>query len=349
MQEDVVLSINFREFFRILWKERFWIIGITLLFGILGGLYAYNAREEFVSSGKILPEISGKGGGGLSQFSGLAAIAGIDLAAVGASGTDAMRPDLYPNVITSTPFYLELLKAKVKTKDNKEVVFENYFHAVIEEGREAEQELLRKFPVNEEGIIVLSRLSEARLKDLRARVTGSMDKKTGIISITAKMPDPVVAAEVTRFAMNYLVDYITDYRTEKYKADVEYLGDQLERSKGKYYVSQQKRASYADQYQVGTMRLQSADIQRERLESDYRMSSTVYNEILKKYEEAKFMVHKETPVFKVLDPPVVPVRGSEPNKKVILLSSLLLGSFISVLFSLFKRGNFKNLISLDSI
>jgi uncharacterized protein involved in exopolysaccharide biosynthesis len=336
MQEEEVITINYRELFTVLLKGKFWIIGITLLLGILGGIYAYNAREEFVSSGKILPEISGKGGGGLSQFSGLAAIAGVDLGAVGASVTDAIRPDLYPNVITSTPFYLELLKAKVKTKDNIEVVFEKYYHAVIEEGKVADEELLRKFPVNEEGIIVLNRLGEVRLKELRARVTGSMDKKTGIISITAKMPDPVVAAEVTRFAMNYLVDYITDYRTEKFKADVEYLENQLQGSKGKYYLSQQKRASYADKYQAGTIRLQSADIQRERLESDYRMSSTVYNEILKKYEEAKFLLHKETPVFKVLDPPVVPVLKSEPKKSLILLTSVLIGGVIGVAFVLLK-------------
>lgn len=342
MQEEI-LTINFRAFFRILWKEKWGIILITSLFAFFGGFYAFNAREEFISSGKILPEVSGKGGG-LSQYSGLAALAGVDLGAIGASGTDAMRPDLYPNVISSTPFYLNLLKAKVRTKDNKELTFEQYYHSVIEEGEKAEDNVLKKYPIKEEGIILINRLNELRINDLRGRVTSSIDKKSGVISITAKMPDPVVAADVTQFAMKYLMDYITNYRTEKYKMDVAFLGEQLSGAKGKYYSNQQKRASYADQYQMGSMRLQSADVQRERLESDYRMSSTVYNEILKKYEEAKFMVHKETPVFKVLEPPVVPMLKSEPKRSVILLMAVFFGGFLSVIFALIKGRNFKEVM-----
>lgn len=342
MQEEI-LTINFRELFRILWKEKWWVVLITLLFAVLGGIYAFNVREEFVSSGKILPEVSGKGGG-LSQYSGLAALAGVDLGAIGASGTDAMRPDLYPNVISSTPFYLNLLKAKVRTKENKEFTFEQYYQSVIEEGKKAEEKILKKYPVKEEGIIVINQLNELRLKNLRERVTSSIDKKSGVITITTKMPDPVVAADITQFAMKYLMNYITNYRTEKYKMDVDFLGEQLSGARGKYYSNQQKRASYADQYQMGAMRLQSADVQRERLESDYRMSSTVYNEILKKYEEAKFMVHKETPVFKVLEPPVVPVLKSEPKKAFIIAIFVILGGILGCIFVILRRANYKKII-----
>jgi uncharacterized protein involved in exopolysaccharide biosynthesis len=348
MKEEEVFTIDFKALFRVLWKEKWWMVGIVFLFGIFGVFYAFNAREEFISSGKILPEVSGKGGGGLSQFSGLAAMAGVDLGAIGASGTDAMRPDLYPNVISSTPFYLNLLKAKVRTKENKELTFEQYYHSVIEEGQKAEDKMLKKYPVKEEGIIVINQLNELRLENLRDRVTSSIDKKSGVIFITAKMPDPVVAADVTQFAMKYLMDYITNYRTEKYKMDVDFLGEQLSGAKGKYYSNQQKRASYADQYQMGAMRLQSADVQRERLESDYRMSSTVYNEILKKYEEAKFMVHKETPVFKVLEPPVVPVLKSEPRRAIILFGFVFLGSVVAVVFSVIKGSNYKYIISSEN-
>lgn len=340
-QEDFV-TINFRALFGILWKEKWWIIGITLLFGLAGGIYAFNAREEFVSSGKILPEVQGKSGG-LGQFSGLAALAGVDLGSVSA-GADAVRPDLYPNVITSTPFYLDLFKAKVNTRENKEMTFEQYYHLVIEKGKEPNGNLLKKYPVKEEGIIVVNRLNEIRLKKLRERVTSSIDKKTGLISITTQMPDPVVAAEVSRFAMNYLMKYIENYRTEKLRKDVDYLAEQVSASRGKYYSTQQKKASYSDQYQVGSIRLQSADVQRERIESEYRLSSSFYNELLKKYEEAKFRLHQETPVFKVLEPPVVPTLKSEPKKSMILLASLFLGGLFSFVGVLVKGKNFKQVV-----
>lgn len=344
MQEDEVLIIDFKALFRILWKEKWWIIGITMLFSILGLVYAFNAREEFVSQGKILPEAQSKAGS-LGQFSGMAALVGVDLGSVsGGTGVDAVRPDLYPDVITSTPFYLQLFKTKVRTKDNREISFESYYHQAVEEGKKPKNKLTEKYPVKEDGIIVVNRLNEIRLVDLRNRINSSIDKKSGVISISTKMPDPVVAADVSRFAMNYLMDYIKQYRTEKLRKDVDYLGEQVASSRGKYYSTQQKKASYSDQYQAGTIRMQSADVQRERIESEYRLSSSFYNELLKKYEEAKFRLHQETPVFQVLEPPVTPVKKSEPKRIVIVFSLTFLGAFLGLLIAILKGKNLKNII-----
>lgn len=316
---------------------------ITLVVTTLGIIYALLAREEFKAQGRILPEIQGKGGSGLSQFAGLASLAGVDLNSVGGSGMDAVRPDLYPDVITSTPFYLKLLEIQVHTKENKKMTFEKYYHSVIEEGQEPEKELLEKYPVKVEGIIVVNRLSEIRLKNLRERISAEIDSKSGVITITSKMPDPVVASEVAKFAMEYLMTYVKNYRTEKLRRDVDYLGKQVDNSRGKYYSTQEQKARYNDQFQ--DIRLQSADVKRERIESEYRLSSSFYNELLKKYEEAKFKLHQETPIFQVLEPPVVPVLNAEPRRVVIVLASLFLGGILSFGIILIKKGNYKKVIN----
>lgn len=340
---DREISINLVTLFRIFWKERWGIILISALFGVAGVIYAFVLQEEFISEGKILPEAQGKASS-LGQFSGLAALAGVDLGSVNMGGVDAVRPDLYPDVITSTPFYLELFKTKVRTKENKEVTFEEYYHSVIEKGKTPKEKLLQKYPVNEEGIIVVNRLNEIRLKKLKERLTSSIDKKTGIISIRCKMPDPVVAASISKFAMNYLMEYIKSYRTDKLRQDVDYLAEQVNASRGKYYSTQQKKATYSDQFQAGSIRLQSADVQRERIESEYRLSSTFYNELLKKYEEAKFKLHQETPVFQVLEPPVTPVKKAEPKRSIIVLVFLFIGGILSLVFVLMKGGNYKKVV-----
>lgn len=342
MNEDII-TIDFKAFFRILWKEKLWMFLITAIFGAIGIFYALSLKDEFQAKGKILPEVQGKGGG-LGQFSGLASLAGIDLGSVGGAGGDAIRPDLYPDVINSTPFYLELLKIKVRTKDNSEMTFEEYYHKSIEKGETAKEEDLKKYPVKENGIIVINKLNEERLKDLRSRINASIDKKSGVISIQAKMQDPIVAAEVTRFAMEYLMDYVMSYRTEKLRKDVDYLGSQVAASKGKFYASQEQKARYSDQFQSNTIRLQSADVQRERIESEYRVSSSFYNELLKKYEEAKLRLQQETPVFQILEAPVAPVNKSEPKRSLILVGFVFLGSFLATIFSLVKKKNYKSII-----
>lgn len=337
------LKLNIGSLFNLLFKNKWWILLITGLFAIGGIIYALTAREEFESRGRILPEIQGKGAGGIGQFSGLASLAGIDLSSFGNSSIDAVRPDLYPDVITSTPFYLELLKIKVHTKDNKEVTFEHYYHTVMEDGKEIKGKLIRKYPVKEDGIIVVNRLSEIRLKDLKSRIGAIIDKKSGIITISSKMPDPVVAAEVSLFAMEYLVNYVKLYRTEKLRQDVNYLSDQLATSRGKFYKTQEMKARYSDQFQ--DMVLQSADVRRERIESEYKISSTFYNELLKKYEEAKFKLHQETPVFKILEPPVAPVKKSEPKRIIIVFLSIIVGGILSFTVVLLKGKNYRKVFN----
>ena len=339
-QESDTININFKALWQILNKEKWLILGITALFTIVGTIYAFSLKEEFKSEGKILPEIQSKGGS-MGQFAGLAALAGVDLGSASA-GADAVRPDLYPDVLKSTPFFLRLFQEKVKNKNNKEVSFQAFYNKEVLDGELKEKDQINKFPKSE-NYISFNRQTEKNIKDLKERIVCSYDKKVGVISISVKMPDPVVAANVARFSMNYLTEYIINYRIEKQKRDLDFLAERLNAAKGKYYSNQTKKATYTDQMPLNTLRLQSADLQRERLESEYKISSTFYNTLLQKYEEAKLKMQQETPVIKVLEPPIVPNIKSEPKKLIILVISLFLGLVTSLLFSLLNKKNFKEI------
>lgn len=341
MEESQKSDINFKVFFQTLWKEKFLVILIVGLAAGLGLWYGFTSQEEFVSEGKILPELPGEATR-LGSLAGLANLAGIDLANI--ENTEAIRPDLYPDVLKSTPFFLELFKQNFFTKDNKKISFEQFYHNTIEEGTDIKEKDIKRFPVKENGFLILNHQYEKRIENLKKRIQVGIDKKSGIISISVKMPDPVVAAEVARFSMVYLTEYVTIYRTDKAKKDQDFLEEKVNAAKGKFYATQTKKAQYSDQFQLPTIRMQSADIQRERIESEYRMSSTFYNELLKKYEEAKIKVQQETPVFQVLEPPSAPTQKSEPKKAIILLIALFAGGLISLVIILLKNNNYKKIL-----
>jgi uncharacterized protein involved in exopolysaccharide biosynthesis len=237
-----------------------------------------------------------------------------------------------------------LFKQGVITQTGDSLTFDSYYHQAIEEDKIAEEINLKTFEGQPEGVIIMNRVTEDRIKDLKTRINGNIDKKSGVINITVKMPDPVVAAGLAKYVMKYLTDYVTDYRTEKSKQDVDFLGRKVASARGEFYGDQARKARYADQFALPTMRLQSADIQRERIESEYKLSSTVYNELLKKYEEAKIKLQQETPVFQVLEPPVAPTLKSEPKKSIILLASAFTGFFFSVIIALVIRKNYKKIL-----
>ena len=331
--DTVVVNVN--ALLSILKSEKWFIFGTILLSGIFAVAYSYTLKEEFKSEGKILPEIQGKSGS-LGQFAGLAALAGVDMSTSG--GADAVRPDLYPDVLKSTPFFLRLFQEKITDKDNKQMTFQAFYNSKVLDGKISKNDQNNLFP-NSLNYISLSRQTESNIVDLKQRIVCSYDKKLGIIVITVKMPDPVVAANVTRFSMDFLTDYIIDYRTEKQKRDLDFLEDRLQFAKGKYFNSQSKKASYTDKMPLNALRLQSADLQRERIEAQYKTSSSFYNSLLQKYEEAKLKIQQETPVIKVLEPPVVANFKSEPKRSSILMFGIILGIVFSLMFVFLKEKN----------
>lgn len=338
-QEREAVTIDFFALFKVLWSQKWVILGLTILFTSMGTWYALAAREEFVSEGKILPEVGSSGGGALGGLANLVGIGGFELGLK--NNTDAIRPDLYPDVLNSTPFFLSLFEQSFVNKNGDSLKFEEYYHLEIEEGEEIDKKLLTTFAGKPKGVLMLNRLSENRIKDLRERVDGDIDTKSGVISIIVKMPDPVVAAGVTNFAISYITNYVTEYRTEKARQEVVFLERKVAAAKGEFYQDQSKKASYADRFSAPTIRLQVADIQRERLESEYRLSSTVYNELLKKLEESKIKYQQQIPVFQILEPPVVPNVKSEPKRFLIVFGSFLFGFMFSVVVSLIGKNNFK--------
>ena len=338
MEQDTdTININFIALWQILNKEKWLILGITALFTIAGTIYAFSLKEEFKSEGKILPEIQSKGGS-MGQFAGLAALAGVDLGSASA-GADAVRPDLYPDVLKSTPFFLRLFQEKIKNKNNKEFSFQEFYNMEVLDDKLNEKDQINKFPKSV-NYISFNRQTEKNIKDLKERILCTYDKKIGVISISVKMPDPVVAANVARFSMDYLTGYIINYRTEKQKRDLDFLEERLQNAKGKYFSNQAKKASYTDQMPLNSLRLQSADLQRERIEAEYKTSSSFYNSLLQKYEEAKLKMQQETPVIKVLEPPVVPNLKSEPKKVLYLLFFLIISQILSIATALIKSKNY---------
>ena len=54
---------------------------------------------------------------------------------------------------------------------------------------------------------------------LSKRISVSVDKKTGVTTLSVTMQDPLISASLTDTVMRCLQNYITDYRTNKARHD----------------------------------------------------------------------------------------------------------------------------------
>jgi uncharacterized protein involved in exopolysaccharide biosynthesis len=346
---DSEMTIDIGKIIKVISKNKWAILIATIISAALGIFIAINIPNEYSSQVQILPELESKdAAGGLSKFKSLAGLAGVDLGAM--SGTDAVRPDLYPNILQSTPFLMNVMNMKVYASKYKRTMVMSKF---MEEN--ANQELSTRIfgksedkekdmPLIDPKTIPLETLrldkkQDALIKDLQKRVGTTLDKKTGVISISAKMQDPVIAATIVRYAQDYLTSYVVNYRTEKTLKDIKFLEDRIGEAKRRYDNALYSYSSYQDRNKG--LFLNIAKDEGKKLQYEVDLSYNLYSELAKQLEEAKIKVHRETPIFKVLEPAQIPVIKSEPKRSVMVLGFAFLGLILSM-FAVLVR-NYKSL------
>lgn len=321
------------------------ILICSLLFTLIGVLYVISIPNEYSSDVKLLPELESKDAGGLSKFKSLAGLAGVDLSSL--SSTEAVRPDLYPNIIQSTPFILEVMKLSVYvSKTKKTVVLAQYLDEVSKSGWIAkvigssdEKDDKSTLKLNAADVpantLFLNKKQELILKDIQKRVLASLDKKTGVITMSAKMPDPVVAAIVARFTQDYLTKYVITYRTEKTKKDISFLEGRVSEVKHRYDAALYNYSSYQDRNR--NLFLNVARDEGKKLQYEVDLSYNLYSELTKQLEEARIKVRRDTPIFKVLEPAQIPLKKAEPKRVLLVIGFLLLGVFLSTAYVVLKN------------
>ncbi|GAB3777551.1 Wzz/FepE/Etk N-terminal domain-containing protein [Spirosoma horti] len=337
--DDDEIEIRLSDIVAFLKRSRNTVVLVGLIFMALGALYAFSKPNLYSSQVTVMPEIQPKAGG-LGGLGSLAGLAGIDIGSVAGGNTDAIRPDIYPDVIKSVPFALQLLKEPVYSQLFKK---ETSLQTFIEEqqsqswlggilGSGDGDETPVPDPKNRSRTLQITKKQEELIKQVHSAVAATYDKKSGIITVSATMPDAVVAATVARKSLEYLTNYIISYRTEKSRNQVRFLTHQVDDAKSRYQRAEYALSSYRDRNR--SLFLETAKLEEQRLQADFVLTQNLYSELSKQLEQAKIKVSEESPVFKVLEPALIPLRKSGPKRTLIIVGFTVAGLFLG----LFAQG-----------
>lgn len=313
---------------------------VALLIGIL---YASVQQNEYACSVRVMPELkTSSATGGLNDLKSLAGLAGVNLDNIN-SGSEAIRPDLYPDIVQSTPFSIYLLNRKVRRSDNPanqtvQQFLEDYnarttvgwLMGMLGSNKDIDQ-----VHASTTGNINLTKEQEKISQEVLERVNTTFDKKSGIVTISATMPDPLVASTVAGQTLDYLTKYVTTYRTGKSRQQVNFLFNQVSNAKARYEKAEYAVSSYRDRNK--SLYLNTAKIEEQRLQAEYLLAQTVYTELSKQLEQARIKMQEEVPVFQLLEPPRVPTRKSAPQRSIIVLSFLIAGTVIGVIAAFLRN------------
>ena len=327
-------------------KKIYKAAGIGLVIGVI---VAISIPKQYTVEVTLSPEMGNNKGGGLSGLAASFLGSGVSMG----DGTDALNASLSADIVSSTPFLLELSNMKVPVSGSEKISLSSYldeesspwwsyvigFPGMVIGGvkslfieDEDESIFLDKAS---QGTIELSKKESQKIESLKKKIVASVDKKTSMTSVTATFQDSKVAAVVADSVVKKLQEYIIDYRTSKSKEDCLYLEKLFKERQQEYYVAQKKYADYMDSHD--NIILQSVRTEQERLQNDMSLAYQVYSQVASQLQVARAKVQEEKPVFAVVEPAVVPLYPSGTSRKVYVLVFVFLSVCIVIFWNLFGK------------
>ena len=296
----------------------------------------------------LAPEAGG-GGGSASQLASLASSFGVNIGGGGNAGGDAITPTLYPDLMKSTDFKTSLFPIKVHGKNDKtsmtyydylknewkEPWWEDFFGLMAPEKKQ--DTLVNNFELTGEQ----ARIAGMIMKNVVCKI----DKKTNLISISVTTQEPYIAALLADSVKTRLQDFLTEYRTQKSRHDLEYAEMLQQQAKKDYEHARQKYVEFVDANQ--DIVLESIRQMQTDLENDLQLQYNNYNTLSAQVLAYKAKVQEATPAFTTLQRATVPLAPAGPKRSMILFVSLFLAALFTTIWILYKEHQLKPLLGLS--
>ncbi|MFW2347688.1 MAG: Wzz/FepE/Etk N-terminal domain-containing protein [Wenyingzhuangia sp.] len=332
-----------------IWKCKKLILKTMLVFGLIGLLVALSTPNQYTASSMFTPNASGQSSTGSSGLKGLASLAGINLGGMSQAGQE-VSPMLYGKIVESAIFKQKLLGTPLKNIEgvsdlraylNKEED-PSLLHTIKEYTLGLPGKVIGLFRGNDsiskieslDGISTISIEDYEFFKAIDELLTLSVNQKEGFIEIIAKSKNPQLSAQVAKNAELLLQERIIAIKTKSSLELLAYLEQQYANKKEILNQSQERLSIFKDRnLNIST---NSFSNQQTRLESELQTATAVFQNVVTQLEQVKLQVTKDTPVFSILKPVVVPNEKSGPKRSLTLVIWLFLGGILSVGFVLAK-------------
>lgn len=320
-------------------------IGVSAVIGVI---VALNTPKEYTTNVILAPELSS--GSSLPEgLSSIASMVGVDLGGALNGGVDAIYPQIYPEVLTSSDFIVKLFDVEVKLREDsaertyynhilydRKIPFWSYPRIWITQlfkQNDAENSF------NDINTFQLTKRQNEVLKIVRSNIACIVDKNTNVISISVTDSDPLASAILADTIQKQLQQYIILYRTKKYRNDVEYTQNLFYDSKEQYLKAQREYSAFADAN--SDVILETLIAKRDLLENEMQLRYNIYNQIAQQLQIAKAKVQERTPVFSVIQSASVPIKASSIPRTFIVIMFVIVGIIADVLWITFFRDFYK--------
>lgn len=260
--------------------------------------------------------------------------------------SDAISPNLYPDLMKSKDFIVSMFPVEVTTLDGS--INTTYYDYLLKHSKSSWYMSLigklkksmkpKKVEANTSGARGKTYSSSFLLTEKQYNIAGAIggkiqygyDKKTGVISVIVNDFDPLVCALIADTVSHKLQDFIMDYRTKKARNDLEYAQRIYNQARADYEVSNGQYVAAVDaNWDIIN---ETAKAHLEALNNDKTMKYQTFAAATQKLEAAKAKLQEATPVITILQGASVPQKPAGPKRLFITLALMVLVGFICTVY-----------------
>jgi uncharacterized protein involved in exopolysaccharide biosynthesis len=320
---------------------------------IAGAIIGFSLPKTYQVDVSLSPE---SGVSATSGLSGIASMFGLGNASAG-FGEDALTFNMFPEIVKTNPFVLEMLQIPIQTQKGDCVILYNYLDTekkpwwshimgapgILIGGIKSFFKEEQKDSIRAIDSFRLTPEQSGRIGMLKKVLEVETDKKSNMTKVTVSLQDPLAAAIVADSAVHKLQEYITDYRTRKAKQDYDFQLSLCEQYKKEYFEAQQEYAKFADANR--NVILQTVTSEKERLQKNLTLAEQIYSQSMGQLQVLRGKVQEAKPVFAVVEPATVPLAPASPKKMLIIIAFAFLAFVLESAWILFGKDiyhDFKN-------
>lgn len=221
LSPNVEDEIDLREVFSILWRGKWAILAMTVIFAVAGVFYALSKPNVYVASALLAPVQNETSVGIGGQLSGLASLAGLSL-----GGGEANRTAIAKEVLQSRAFLSRFIRRHELSVPLMATNGWNFEEQVWAYDPEVYDSATGEWGVNEAGD-TLKPSDWDLVKAFRGQLSISENKDNGMITIAVSSLSPLAAAKWTELLVDDINEHMRSQDIEEAEASIGYLEAKL--------------------------------------------------------------------------------------------------------------------------
>ena len=346
-------EIDLLDLLKKIFTNKYLIIKSIILFFAIGLIYSLSLPNIYESSSTFYPHYEKTQNNSIRNLAGLA---GLDLE----QNTYSELPtSLYPNIINSIPYKIEILNSEIQI-ESKEIKYKEY---LLEKNKKRSLlnilvnytiglpfKIISFFKSNETDnndtlindknkYLSFSKKDNDLFQSLNSIVNLEVNKKDGYIILSVKDENKKVAAQIAQIAQEKLQERIINYKLKNSKVLYNYTNDLFEKRKSEFYNIQDSLAAFKDRNR--SIKSDLFNNQLIRLQYEVDLANSIYKELAISKERADLEIKKNTPIFTIIDPVILPHSKVSPGRFLIVISYTIFGFLISIIIIFSKDSLIK--------